>query len=105
MKINLVDIIPQKRSNEINFDSEPSITVDPRAPNRIVITAFTPVEGDEDAKPGGSRSPIFYSIDSGLTWNLCPLIPGIPDDISVRFGHTSGVLYLAVLNESSFDAS
>jgi hypothetical protein len=108
VKINLVDIIPLKYSNETNFDAEPSITVNHRDPNKIVITSFTPdiKEEEDDMRLDEDKAPIFYSTDSGSTWDTCSVLPnGHPDDISVRFGHTSGVLYIAIINETTFDGS
>ena len=97
MKINLVNIIPQRFSNETNFDAEPSITVNPTNPNHIIITSFTP---DIDTRLGKVKTPIFYSMDSGINWEAHSIIPGVPADISVRFGGKSGVLYGAIINSS-----
>ncbi len=96
MNINLVNIIPKKYGNETNFDAEPSITVNPLNPNQIVITSFTP---DMDPNLDGVKAPIFYSTDSGLTWEINSIVPGgVPGDISIRFGKNSGNIYSGIIN-------
>jgi hypothetical protein len=97
MPIRVVNIIPQSRSNETNFDSEPSIAVNPSNPQQIVITAFTP-----DTAVPVTTGPYFFSTDGGQTWALNSVIPGGTAtfgtrDISVRFGGSSGVLYAGIL--------
>jgi hypothetical protein len=101
MQIRLINIIPKSRSGETNFDSEPSITVNPANPNQIVITAFTP-----DIAQPVSTGPYFFSTDNGSTWALNSVIPGGTSDlgtkdISVRFGGKSGVLYAGILRGDS----
>jgi len=101
MQIRLVNIIPKWQSGETNFDSEPSITVNPANPNQIVITAFTP----ETARPV-TTGPYFFSNDNGSTWALNSVIPGgTPElgtrDISIRFGGNSGVIYAGILRADS----
>jgi IPT/TIG domain len=71
----VVDVVPSTHSNEVNQDSEPSVAVNSENPDEIVVTAFTP------ADPGETNSPIYCSIDSGLTWQL---------NFDVPFGLTSG---------------
>ena len=81
--------------DETNFDAEPSIAVNPANPKEIVVTAFTP---DIDPRLG-ERGPIFYSTDSGSTWEAHSVIPGgVPGDISVRFGGASGALYTEIIH-------
>src|SRR5215212_9737395 len=101
MPIRVVDIIPQSRSNETNFDSEPSITVNPANPLQIVISAFTP-----DTGTPVTTGPYFFSVDGGQTWALNSVIPGGTStfgttDISPRFGSSSGVLYAGILRGDS----
>jgi hypothetical protein len=93
MSIQVVNMIPQSLSGDTNFDSEPSVTVDPSDPQRLVGTAFRP-----DAAAGSTTGPYFFSADGGATWALNSVIPGGTStfgqkDISVRFGPASGVLY------------
>jgi hypothetical protein len=100
MQIRLVNIIPKSRSAETNFDSEPSITVNPANPQQIVITAFTP----DTAQPV-STGPYFFSSDNGSNWALNSVIPGGTPifgtkDISIRFG-SSGVLYAGIIRGDS----
>jgi len=101
MQIRLVNIIPKSRSGETNFDSEPSITVNPANPNQIIVTAFTP-----DITQPVSIGPYFFSNDNGSTWALNSVIPGGTytfgtKDISIRFGGNSGVIYAAILRGDS----
>jgi hypothetical protein len=93
-QISVIDIVPQSRSNETGTDSEPSIAVDPSQPLRIAATAFTP------DPTGGPYAPIYVSTDGGLTWTLNSIVPGnLPlfgtNDITLRFGGNTGVLYAA----------
>jgi hypothetical protein len=101
MPIRVVNIIPQYLSSETNFDSEPSITVNPANPLQIVVTSFTP-----DTAMPVTTGPYFYSTDGGVTWSQNSVIPGGTSifgtkDISVRFGGSSGVLYAGILRGDS----
>jgi hypothetical protein len=96
IQVRLVNIIPSSRSGETNFDSEPSITVNPANPQQIVIGAFTP-----DTALRVNTGPYFYSNDGDLNWALNSVIPGGTSDISVRFGGSSGVLYADILRGDS----
>jgi hypothetical protein len=98
MSLRVVNIIPQFRSAETNFDSEPSIAVNPANLRQIVVSAFTP----DTAAPMVTRGVYFFSNDGGTNWNLNAIIPGGTallgtGDISVRFGGTTGVLYAGIL--------
>jgi hypothetical protein len=62
--IHVVNIIPNSRSDETHQDSEPSIAVNASNPSEIVVTAFTP------ADTGLTNSPIYFSTDGGVTWQL-----------------------------------
>jgi len=84
MSIQVVNMVPQSLSGDTNFDSEPSVTVDPSDPQRIVGTAFRP-----DTAAGSTTGPYFFSADGGATWALNSVIPGGTStfgqkDISVR---------------------
>src|SRR5438067_6822914 len=69
--VQVVNMIPQAQSNESTRDAEPNIAVNPTNNLQIAATAFTP-----DPMASGN-SPIFASIDGGLTWNLNGiLLPG-----------------------------
>src|SRR4051812_41111519 len=101
MPLTVVNVIPLTASSETNFDSEPSVTVNPREPNQIVITAFTP-----DTTVGSVTGPYFFSTDGGQTWALNSVIPGGTStfgtkDISVRFGPATGTLYAGILRADS----
>ena len=101
MPIRVVNVIPQSLSGETNFDSEPSITVNPANPQQIVLTSFTP-----DTATPVTTGPYFFSTDGGATWSQNSVIPGGTatfgtKDISVRFGGSSGVLYAGILRGDS----
>jgi hypothetical protein len=101
MSIQVVNMVPQSLSGDTNSDSEPSVTVDPSNPQRIVGTAFRP-----DTAAGSTTGPYFFSADGGATWALNSVIPGGTStfgqkDISVRFSPTSGVLYAGILRGDS----
>jgi hypothetical protein len=88
----LVNTIPVDHSNETNFDSEPSIAVNPSNVGEMAVVTFTPAEG------GNPNAPVFVSTDRGETWSLVFAVPGgEPHDQSLAFGRTSGELYLAAL--------
>jgi hypothetical protein len=96
MPLRVINVIPQTQSAETNFDSEPSVTVNPANPQQIVVSAFTP-----DTTTPVTTGPYFYSTDGGTTWSLNSVIPGGTAlfgtrDISVRFA-ASGTLYAGIL--------
>src|SRR3954464_6365093 len=100
MAIHVTNIIPQSRSGETNFDSEPNIAVNPSNRRQIVISSFTP---DLGLTP--TTGPYFFSSDRGMNWAQNSVIPGGTAtfgtrDISVRFAD-SGVLYAGVLRGDS----
>lgn len=95
----IVNMIPNAQSNEITFDSETNIAVDPANTSTIIGSAFT-------RNPTGSTStaPIFVSTDGGTTWGLKNTVPsgnGMTGDISLGFGSTSGILYTGILRGGS----
>ncbi len=97
MPTRVVNVIPQFASNEVNFDSEPNVAVNPAAPRQIVLTAFTP-----DTTPGATTGPYYFSSDGGVTWAINSVVPGGTatfgtGDISVRFGPATGTLYAGIL--------
>ena len=96
MPLRVINVIPRNLSAEVNFDSEPSVTVNPANPQQIVVTAFTP-----DTATPVTTGPYFYSTDGGATWFQNSVIPGGTAllgtrDISVRFA-ASGILYAGIL--------
>jgi hypothetical protein len=95
--LRLVNVIPAMLSGETRQDSECSITVNPANPDQIALAAFT-----VDPASSGS-APIFVSTDGGATWTLNVCVPGgnRTNDISVRFGGTTGVLYAAILRQDN----
>jgi hypothetical protein len=101
MPVRVINVIPQVLSGETNFDSEPSIAVNPSNPQQIVVSSFTP-----DTALPVTTGPYFVSTDGGTTWAQNSVIPGGTTtfgtkDISVRFGGSSGVLYAGVLRGDS----
>lgn len=94
----IVNVIPNDHSNEVNFDAEPSITVNPSNTNEMVVTAFTPEEG------GNPNGPLFFSTDGGENWSLRFDIPGgETHDQSPLFAKTSEELYLGTLRGDTGD--
>jgi hypothetical protein len=96
--IHVVNVIPNSRSDETHQDSEPGIAVNPSNPSEIVVTAFTP------ADTGLTNSPIYFSTDGGLTWQLNFIVPfgtvpelpqedQFPGDQSIAFATASNELY------------
>jgi hypothetical protein len=101
MPLRVINIIPQQRSGETNFDSEPSIAVNPSNPQQIVATSFTP-----DTGPIVTTGPYWFSADGGTTWAQNSVIQGGTvdfgtKDISIRFASSSGVLYAGILRGDS----
>jgi hypothetical protein len=91
--IRVVDVIPTTLSDETRQDSEASVSANPRNPQQIAVSAFTP-------DPAGSgNAPIFVSTDGGATWALNICVPGgnMTGDISLRFSGTDGRLYAGIL--------
>ena len=91
--LRVVNMIPRSLSDEFEQDSEPNIAVNPENPREIVGTAFTP------DPLGGSRAPVYVSVDGGLSWALHSIVPGGPitRDISVSFARAGGTLYAGTL--------
>ena len=100
-EVTVVDMIPAWMSNEVNTDSEPNLAVDPATPAHMAASAFT-----FDLKKTG-KAPIFLSTNGGLKWDLKPILPQSTAgsslcasgfcDITLRFGGTSGQLYISSL--------
>jgi len=95
----LVNIVPRSLSFESNQDSEPMLTVNPRNPNEIVATAFTP------DPMGSGLAPYFVSSDGGRTWVLNAVVPGgnQTSDITAAFSGTGSKLYAGILRQDSPD--
>lgn len=95
----LVNMIPRSLSRESNQDSEPTLAVNPRNPQQIVGTAFSP------DPMGGVTAPIYLSIDGGRTWALNSIVPSETQtgDICVGFSPTNGKLYAGILRLPATD--
>lgn len=99
--VTLVNMIPKSLSGESRTDSEPNLAVNPSNTQHIAASAFTP------DPMGGANAPIYISTDGGQNWALNAIVPGSggdPDgfgtnDITLRFGLRSNVLYAAILEE------
>lgn len=99
-QVQVVNMVPTSNSGETQRDSEPNIAVDPANPLSITASVFTP-------DPNGTLLGVLYfSIDGGQNWNLTPgFAPAGAAggciahfcDVSLRYGSTSGLLYLADL--------
>ncbi|HEX3146094.1 MAG TPA: hypothetical protein VHQ64_19120 [Pyrinomonadaceae bacterium] len=93
----LVNMIPKSLSGETHQDSEPTIAVNPKNPQHIAASAFTPDPSH------GPRAPIYISTDGGATWTLNSIVPStVADgsataDITVAFGSSSDILYAGII--------
>jgi hypothetical protein len=89
----VVNMIPQSLSGETNQDSEPMLAVNPKDPNQLVGTAFTP------DPMGGALAPVYISTNGGNTWVLNAIVAGgtQTSDITVAYGSTTGYLYSGIL--------
>lgn len=97
-KVTVVDVIPNFMSNEQNDDSEANLAVDPASPSKMAASAFF----FNPKKP--NLGSIFLSTNGGLAWTVQPILPGSTSvcatsfcDITLRFGGTSGKLYVSAL--------
>jgi len=102
-EVMVVDMVPPDRGAETVRDSEPNVAVNPANPMQIAGSAFTP------ASPG-SKAPIYVSTDGGLHWRLNPILPFNntqtgTGDITLRFGSSSNVLYVAALKKTGSGSS
>jgi hypothetical protein len=108
MDIFVVNMIPKSLSGETNQDSEPSVAVDLANPLHIAATAFTP------DPLSGPLAPIYASSDGGHSWELNLIIPGAgtnpvvgsyfpTNDVTLRFGWTSNILYAGILRADTFE--
>ena len=95
--MRVVNIIPANQSDETNDDSEPSIAVNPKKPNEMVITAFTNVGL---APPG----PLYFSSDGGENWSLEFDLPGgnMTQDQTPSYA-PSGKMYIGLSEGNSGD--
>jgi hypothetical protein len=96
VSITIVNMVPQFLSGESGTDTEPSLAVNPSNTQNIAASAFTP------DPLGGANAPIYISTDGGQSWALNSIVPGGnsangTNDITLRFGTTSNVLYAATL--------
>ncbi|HEV2705482.1 MAG TPA: sialidase family protein [Pyrinomonadaceae bacterium] len=98
-QVRVVNMTPQTRSGETFQDAEPNLAVNHANPLQIVGSAFTP------DPMGGANAPIYVSTDGGNTWALNSIVPGNgpvgTGDITVRFGGSSGILYVGALRGDS----
>ncbi|HXZ92131.1 MAG TPA: hypothetical protein VEG36_04545, partial [Burkholderiales bacterium] len=96
--VRVVDIVHPDQGAEMRRDSEPSVAVNPANPMQIAASAFTPA-------PSGSKAPIYVSTDGGLHWKLNKILPFNNSetgtgDITLRFGSSSNILYVAALKKT-----
>jgi hypothetical protein len=102
--VTVVNMIPKSASNETNQDSEPNLAVNPADVSQMAASAFTPNTS------GILRvAPIYLSANGGILWTLAPIVPSGPGyqqegtiDITLRFGGTSGLLYVTFLERHGF---
>jgi hypothetical protein len=96
--VQVVDMIPNGMSNEVNRDSEPYIAVNPANPNLIAATAFMPTPAMV------SNGPLLVSNDGGATWAAQGLIPSASGglntfDVTIRFNTSGTALYAGMLRD------
>ncbi len=92
--MRIVNVIPERMSDETVFDAEPSIAVNPADIDQMAITT-------QGTPPSDQIGPIFYSFDGGETWELRYQIPlGGHGDESPSFPLTSNELYVGTLPSS-----
>jgi hypothetical protein len=97
----LVNMISPDQGNETRRDSEPNLAVNPANPLQMAASAFTP------NPQGESNAPVYMSADGGRNWILKTVLPfNDPDtgtgDITLRFGSTSGLLYVSALTKPGY---
>ena len=97
-KVTVVDIIPKSMSNEFSEQSEPNLAIDPASPSKMAASVFF----INPQKP--NKGSIFLSSNGGTVWTAQPILPGSVGvcktsfcDITLRFGGTSGKLYVSAL--------
>src|SRR5436305_1236874 len=96
--VQVVDMIPNSMSNEVNRDSEPYIAVNPANPNLVAATAFMPTPAMV------SNGPLLVSNDSGNTWAAQGVIPSAAGglntfDVTIRFNTSGTALYAGMLRD------
>jgi hypothetical protein len=107
MDLFVINMIPKSLSGEQNQDSEPNLAVNPAKPLEIAATAFTP------DPLSGTLAPVYVSSDGGHSWALNLIVPGAgtnpivgsyypTNDITLRFGGKSDVLYAGILRADTF---
>ena len=110
-QITVVNMVPASRSGELNQDSEPSVTINPRHPRQLAATAFT-----WDSLKGwpmiGANAPIYVSEDGGDTWDVAYSVPSTAGatfptgDITLWFSETpsgtTSLLYTSILHSAEF---
>jgi len=97
--VKVINMIPETFSSETNQDSEPFLTVDPTATDRMVGSAFT-------VNPNGfgtGLAPVFITTDGGDTWWLNNIIPsdGVTGDITLGTVDVPRRLYAGILRRSA----
>ncbi len=96
-QVTVVDIIPESLSGETDNDSEPNIAINPHKPKGNCRVGFYP--GTNASRR--YRAPIFRSTDGGNSWSLLSIVPSpeITCDVTLRYGSSSDVLYVAALRK------
>lgn len=96
-QVQVVDMIPQSMSDEVQNNAEPYIAVNPANPLLIAATAFM------STPPGSPNGPLLVSDDGGNSWTTQDIIPSSPGaylntgDQTIHFNSAGTALYAAIL--------
>jgi hypothetical protein len=92
----IVDIIPESLSGETDGNTEPNLAVNPANPSQIAASAYLP-----STSTGRNMSSIFISTNGGTKWGCHSIVPmpNMSRDVTLRFGGSSNMLYVAALND------
>ena len=102
-QLQLVNMIPQNKSDETYQNSETNLTLDPTHPSTIVGSAFTAM------RSGASNASVFVSLNGGADWNQNEILPSVAGfwintyDTSLKFGGSSQYLYVGYLYPGGFN--
>jgi hypothetical protein len=110
-QLTLVNMVPPKRSGEVNQDSEPSLTINRRNPEQLAASAFT-WDNLKGSPMIGPNAPIYVSVDGGQSWDVAFCVPSAAGasyptgDITLWFSEkpssSTSLLYTGILHSPEF---